>query len=65
MTKGNDTGFALIGIGPGSMGGMTIDALNIAKKADVRLYEAYTALWPDEELSKLCLLYTSPSPRDY
>ncbi len=53
MTEGNDTGFALIGIGPGSVGGMTLDALNIAKKADVRLYEAYTALWPDEELSKL------------
>ena len=53
MTEGNDTGFALIGIGPGSVGSMTLDALNIAKKADVRLYEAYTALWPDEELSKL------------
>ena len=32
---------------------MTVDALNAAKSADHRRYEAYTALWSDENLNQL------------
>jgi diphthine synthase len=32
---------------------MTIEAKNAAKSADFRRYEAYTALWPADELAKL------------
>ena len=53
MENGNDSGFFLIGIGPGKVGSMTLDAVERAKNADVRLYEAYTALWPEEELQRL------------
>ena len=47
------SGLRLIGIGPGTVGSMTTEAISAAKSADFRLYEAYTALWPDEELSDL------------
>ncbi len=47
MENGNETGFSLIGIGPGRVESMTIEAVEVAKNADVRLYEAYTALWPE------------------
>ena len=53
MGDGSKTGFALIGIGPGKVESMTLEAVELAKKADIRLYEAYTALWPEDELSKL------------
>ena len=58
MTAGNSTelpksGLLLIGIGPGQIGSMTIEARNAAKSADFRRYEAYTALWPADELTKL------------
>ena len=53
MENASTTGFALIGIGPGKVESMTLEAVELAKKADIRLYEAYTALWPDDELSKL------------
>ncbi len=53
MKNGTGTGFALIGIGPGKVESMTLEAVEVAKRADVRLYEAYTALWPDDELSRL------------
>ena len=53
MENGSMTGFALIGMGPGKVESMTLEAVEVAKKADVRLYEAYTALWPKDELSKL------------
>ena len=53
MGQSNTTGFALIGIGPGKVESMTLEAVEFAKKADVRLYEAYTALWPEDELLKL------------
>ena len=43
----------LIGIGPGGIPNMTVDALNAAKSADHRRYEAYTALWSDENLNEL------------
>ena len=43
----------LIGIGPGGIPSMTVDALNAAKSADHRRYEAYTALWSDENLNQL------------
>ena len=53
MENGSMTGFALIGMGPGKVESMTLEAVEVAKKADIRLYEAYTALWPEDELSKL------------
>ena len=53
MDNGNTTGFALIGMGPGKVESMTLEAVEVAKKADIRLYEAYTALWPEDELLKL------------
>jgi len=43
----------LIGMGPGTVASMTTEAISAAKSADCRRYEAYTALWPDEELSEL------------
>ena len=53
MENGDTTGFALIGMGPGKVESMTLEAVEVAKKADIRLYEAYTALWPEDELLKL------------
>ena len=53
MENGNTTGFALIGMGPGKVESMTLEAVEVAKNADIRLYEAYTALWHEHELSKL------------
>ena len=47
------SGLRLIGIGPGTVASMTTEAISAAKSADFRRYEAYTALWPDEELSQL------------
>ena len=47
------TGLLLIGMGPGRLSGMSLEALEAAKKADVRRYEAYTALWPKSELEAL------------
>ena len=47
------SGLRLIGIGPGTVDSMTTEAISAAKSADFRRYEAYTALWPDEELSQL------------
>lgn len=47
------TGLLLIGMGPGRLSGMTSEALEAAKSADVRRYEAYTALWPQHELESL------------
>ena len=46
-------GLLLIGMGMGSVEGMTRAAINAAKQADHRRYEAYTALWPDYELARL------------
>tara|TARA_B100000965_G_scaffold402021_1_gene427100 strand:- start:1569 stop:2399 length:831 start_codon:yes stop_codon:yes gene_type:complete len=43
----------LIGMGPGKISSMTIEAKQAAIAADYRRYEAYTALWPDEELVSL------------
>jgi diphthine synthase len=53
MESNDETGFALIGMGPGKVESMTLEAVEVAKNADVRLYEAYTALWPEEELVRL------------
>lgn len=47
------SGLLLIGMGPGRLGAMTIEARHAAKSADFRRYEAYTALWPDNELEAL------------
>ncbi len=48
-----DTGLLLVGMGMGRLEGMTQEALDAATKADHRRYEAYTALWPEAELSRL------------
>ena len=58
MTAGNSaelpkSGLLLVGMGPGRISSMTIEAKNAAKSADFRRYEAYTALWPADELAKL------------
>ena len=48
-----DTGLLLVGMGMGHVNGMTVEALDAAAAADHRRYEAYTALWPEEELALL------------
>lgn len=47
------TGLLLIGMGPGQLSAMSLEAVEVAKAADVRRYEAYTALWPRSELDAL------------
>lgn len=47
------SGLALVGMGPGKVGSMTAEALAIAKQADIRKYEAYTALWSQQDLAEL------------
>jgi len=47
------TGLVLVGIGPGTVETMTTEAIETAKAADFRRYEAYTALWSEDELAKL------------
>ena len=47
------TGLLLVGMGPGTVAGMTLEALEAAKMASHRRYEAYTALWPEAELALL------------
>ena len=47
------TGLLLVGMGPGSVGAMTLEAVEAATAAAHRRYEAYTALWPDKELNLL------------
>jgi diphthine synthase len=47
------TGLLLVGMGPGSVVAMTIEAVEAAAAATHRRYEAYTALWPDDELNLL------------
>ena len=46
-------GLILIGIGPGGINGMTRAAIDAAKNADYRRYEAYTALWSQDALKGL------------
>ena len=48
-----ETGLLLVGMGMGRLEGMTQEALDAATKADHRRYEAYTALWPEAELTRL------------
>ena len=48
-----ETGLLLIGMGPGTVAGMTLEAVQAAKQATHRRYEAYTALWPESELDFL------------
>ena len=47
------TGLLLIGMGMGTCQGMTVEAKQAAAAADHRRYEAYTALWPENELTAL------------
>ncbi len=51
--KPKQTGLVLIGMGPGMLASMTNEAIIAAKSADCRYYEAYTAVWPEEELNHL------------
>ena len=46
-------GLILIGMGPGGISGMTLSAIEAAKNADYRRYEAYTALWSESHISEL------------
>jgi diphthine synthase len=46
-------GLYLIGIGPGGIAGMTREAISVAKSADIRRYEAYTALWEEGAIAEL------------
>jgi len=46
-------GLILIGIGLAGVNGMTVEAINAAKSADLRRYEAYTAIWNEEDLAEL------------
>ncbi len=48
-----EKGLLLVGMGMGSLDGMTVEAQRAAKVADHRRYEAYTALWPEDELKRL------------
>ena len=48
-----DCGLVLIGMGPGKFSSMTIEAKQAAKACDLLRYEAYTALWPQNELDLL------------
>lgn len=48
-----DSGLVLVGMGPGRYEMMTQEAVWAAKLADFRRYEAYTALWPKDELERL------------
>ena len=47
------TGLLLVGMGMGRLEGMTHEALQAASAAEHRRYEAYTALWPEEEIARL------------
>ena len=46
-------GLILIGMGPGGVSGMTRAAIDAAKNAGHRRYEAYTALWDEKDLVAL------------
>ena len=48
-----ETGLLLVGMGMGRLEGMTKEAIHAATQADHRRYEAYTALWPEDELARL------------
>lgn len=47
------TGLLLVGMGMGRLEGMTHEAFLAASAAEHRRYEAYTALWPEDELARL------------
>ena len=49
----NSNGLLLIGMGPGGVSNMTEGAISAAKAADHRRYEAYTALWTQEDITEL------------
>ena len=48
-----DCGLVLIGMGPGKFSSMTIEAKQAAMECDSLRYEAYTALWPQDQLDLL------------
>lgn len=56
MAEGIDDlkkGLYLVGIGPGDVSLLTIEAVDVARRAKHRRYEAYTASWPNDQLSLL------------
>ena len=56
MAEENDNlkkGLYLIGIGPGDVALLTNEAIEVARRANHRRYEAYTASWPSEQLDLL------------
>ncbi len=53
VITGKSVGLVLVGIGPGAVSSMSLEALETAKSADLRRFEAYTALWPEDELRSL------------
>lgn len=56
MAEENDNlkkGLYLIGIGPGDVSLLTNEAIEVARRANYRRYEAYTASWPSEQLDLL------------
>lgn len=52
-TTENRNGLTLIGMGLGTVEGMTVAAIEAATAADHRRYEAYTALWSEAQLERL------------
>lgn len=52
-TVGNQNGLILVGLGLGTVEGMTLAAIEAAATADHRRYEAYTALWSEPQLLRL------------
>ena len=53
VITGKSVGLVLVGIGPGAVSSMSLEALETAKSADLRRFETYTALWPEDELRSL------------
>jgi diphthine synthase len=52
MTKTN-SGLWLIGLGPGDLSAMSLAAIDAAKDCEYRYLEGYTALLPENEMSRL------------
>ena len=51
-----DTGLMLVGMGPGRLSGMSLEALNAAKTADVRMLNGLILEWRES-----CLFFALPS----
>ena len=51
--SGKGTGLWLVGLGPGDLGNMSLDAVEAAKGCDYRFLEGYTALLPENQFERL------------